>query len=168
MTWDATSLASELSVPVDNVGVYSSDISNDGRTIVTGGQAGPRLWDIATGSPLGPALTGLSGFANTVDLGPDGGTLVGGDASGNVVLWDVGTGSTIGDPFPGPGTEWVAAQFTPDGRGVFVVSESGSGWLWDVNPSDWESRACRIAGRSLTQQEWDAFLPDRPYHATCP
>ena len=51
MTWDARSLTGVLSVPIDNVGVYSSDISNDGRQIVTGGQAGPRLWDIATGNP---------------------------------------------------------------------------------------------------------------------
>jgi WD40 repeat protein/DNA-binding SARP family transcriptional activator len=165
--WDAGSLASVLSVPIDNVGVYSSDISNDGRTVVTGGQAGPRLWDIATGDPLGPTLTGLNGFAASVDIGPDGSTVVGADGSGDVLLWDVRTGTTIGDPFPGPGTEWVAAFFTPDGRRAFVVSETGSGWVWDVDPSDWESRACRIAGRSLTTLEWEKFLPDRPYHATC-
>ena len=167
MTWDAGSLASVLSVPIDNVGVYSSDISNDGRTIVTGGQAGPRLWEIATGNPSGPALTGLNGFAGTVDVGPDGSSVVGADESGDVLLWDVATGTTIGDPFPGPGTGWVAALFTPDGHHVFVVSDAGSGWVWDVDPSVWESRACQIAGRSLTQQEWEKFLPDRPYHATC-
>ncbi len=167
MTWDAGSLTGVLSVPIDNVGVYSSDISSDGRQIVTGGQAGPRLWDIATGSPSGPPLTGLNGLAGTVDMSPDGSTVVGADESGDVLLWDVQTGTTIGDPFPGPGTEWVAALFTPDGHRVFVVSETGSGWVWDVDSSDWESQSCRIAGRSLTQQEWEKFLPDRPYHATC-
>jgi WD40 repeat protein len=167
VTWDATSLARVLSVPIDNVGVYSSDVSNDSRTIVTGGQAGPRLWDLATGSPLGPALTGLNGFAGTVDLSPDGSMVVGADGAGDVLLWDAATGTTIGDPLPGPGTEWVAALFTPDGGRAFVVSETGSGWVWDVDPSDWESRACQIAGRSLTRQEWAKLVPDRPYHATC-
>lgn len=168
MTWDAGSLASVLSVPIDNVGVYSSDVSNHGRTIVTGGQAGPRLWDIATGNPLGPALTGLNGFAATVDMSPDGSTVVGADESGDVLLWDVQTGTTIGDPFPGPASrKWLAALFTPDGRHVFVVSETGSAWVWDVDPSDWETRACRVAGRNLTQQEWQELLPDRSYHATC-
>jgi WD40 repeat protein/DNA-binding SARP family transcriptional activator len=169
MTWDAGSLAPVLSVPVDNVGVYSSHISNDGRTIVTGGQAGPRLWDIATGEPLGPPLTGLNGLADTVDMSPDGSTVLGADESGNVLLWDVRTDTTIGDPLPGPGPKdnWLAAYFTPDGRRVFVVSETGSAWVWDVDPSDWETRACRVAGRSLTQQEWQKLLPDRPYHATC-
>jgi WD40 repeat protein len=169
LTWDAESLTPVLNVPVDNVGVYSSRISNDGRTIVTGGQAGPRLWDIATGKPLGPPLTGLNGFAGTVDMTPDGSTILGADESGNVLLWDVATGSTIGDPLPGPGPgdNWLAASLTPDGRRVFVVSETGSGWVWNVDPSDWETIACRIAGRSLTAQEWQEFLPDRPYHATC-
>ena len=73
--------------------------------------------------------------------------------------------SEIRSPVPGP--SGLAALFTPDGHRVFVVSETGSGWVWDVDPSDWESQSCRIAGRSLTQQEWEKFLPDRPYHATC-
>jgi len=79
------------------------------------------------------------------------------------------TGTVIGDPLPGPGPDddWLAAYFTPDGDHVIVVSETGRGWAWDVDPSVWEARACRIAGRSLTAEEWQEFLPDRPYHATC-
>jgi WD40 repeat protein len=136
---------------------------------VTGGQAGPRLWDVATGNPLGPALTGLNGFAGTVDMSRDGSTVVGADESGDVLLWDVATGTIIGDPLPGPGPDdnWLAAYFTPDGGHLVVVSETGSGWVWDVDPSTWLARACEVAGRSLTQQEWQEFLPDRPYHATC-
>jgi DNA-binding SARP family transcriptional activator/WD40 repeat protein len=169
MTWNAASLALVLNVPVDNVGVYSSHISSDGRTIVTGGQAGPRLWDIATGNPVSPPLTGLNGLAGTVDMTSDGNTVLGADESGNALLWDVATGTAIGDPLPGPGSDdhWLAAYFTPDGHRVFVVSETGSGWVWNVDPSDWETMACRIAGRSLTAQEWQEFLPDRPYEATC-
>jgi WD40 repeat protein/DNA-binding SARP family transcriptional activator len=168
MTWDARSLASVLSVPIDNVGVYSSDVSNDGRTIVTGGQAGPRVWDIATGNPVGPALTGLNGLAGTIDMSSDGGTVVGADESGDVVLWDVRSGATIGDPLPVQGSgKWLAALFTPDGRHVFVVSETGAGWVWDVEPSDWEDRVCKVAGRNLTHQEWQKLLPDRAYDATC-
>jgi WD40 repeat protein len=111
----------------------------------------------------------LNGFADTVDISPDGSTVLGADGSGNVLLWDVATATTIGDPLPGPGPDdnWLAAYFSPDGSHIVVVSETGSGWLWDVDPSDWENRACRIAGRSLTRQEWEEFLPDRTYHATC-
>jgi len=78
------------------------------------------------------------------------------------------TRSTIGDAFPGPVTgRNAAASFTPDGHSVVVVSDTGAGWVWDVDPSDWLARACQVAGRNLTRQEWQEFLADRPYHATC-
>jgi hypothetical protein len=31
----------------------------------------------------------------------------------------------------------------------------------------WRARACAIAGRNLTQAEWDRYLPDMPYEVTC-
>ena len=37
----------------------------------------------------------------------------------------------------------------------------------NVDPADWSRRACEVAGRSMTEQEWSELLPDRPYHATC-
>ena len=83
-------------------------------------------------------------------------------------MWDLATRSAIGDAFPGPVADRpAAASFTPDGRSVVVVSDTGAGWVWDMDLSDWLARACEIAGRSLTPQEWQEFLPDRPYHATC-
>jgi WD40 repeat protein len=168
VTWNAQTLASLLNVRVDNVGVYSSDVSNDGRAIVTGGQAGPRLWDIATGAPLGPPMTGLNGLPGTVDISADGTTVVGADESGNVLLWDVATGTPLGDPLPGPApSRWMAALFSPDGRRLFVVSDAGQGWVWDVDQSDWLTRACTVAGRNLTLQEWQQLLPGQPYEATC-
>jgi WD40 repeat protein len=93
---------------------------------------------------------------------------VGADAAGNVLLWDVPTRSTIGNAVPGPvAGRNAAASFTPDGHSIVVVSDTGAGWVWDVEPSDWLARACQVAGRNLTRQEWQEFLPDRPYHATC-
>ena len=146
-----------------------ANVSTDGRILMTGGQTGiVRLWDLPAGAALGAPLPGLAGFADTVDLAPDGSTAVGADAAGNVVLWDVPTRSTIGDPLPGPVTERnAAALFTPDGHTIVVVSDTGAGWVWDVDQADWLERACVVAGRSFTPQEWQEFLPDRPYHATC-
>jgi len=167
--WDTATQQIVKTVPADDSGVWVADISTDGRTLMTGGQTGiVRLWDLPAGTPLGAPLNGLRGSTDTVDLAPDGSTAVGADTAGNVLLWDVPTRSTIGDPFPGPAADRTAAAlFTPDGRSVVVVSDTGAGWVWDVDPSDWLARACQVAGRSLTQQEWQEFLPDRPYHATC-
>jgi WD40 repeat protein/DNA-binding SARP family transcriptional activator len=167
--WDTATQRKVKTVHADDSGVLSADVSTDARTLITGGQTGiVRLWDLQIGALLGAPLTGLSGFADTVDLAPDGSAAVGADAAGNVLLWDVRTRSTIGDALPGPvAGRTVAASFTPDGRSVVVVSDTGAGWVWDVDQSDWLARACAVAGRSFTPQEWQEFLPDRPYHATC-
>jgi len=167
--WDTAAQRIVRTVRADDAGVLTANVSNDGRILMTGGQTGTvRLWDMATGRPRGAPLTGLAGFTDTVDLAPGGRTAVGADAAGHVLLWDVPTRSTIGDAFPGPvAGRNAAASFTPDGHSVVVVSDTGAGWVWDVDPSDWLARACRVAARSLTQQEWQELLPDRPYHATC-
>ena len=39
----------------------------------------------------------------------------------------------------------------------------GSGVVWDVRPQAWARRACAIAGRPLTAQEWRDALPELPY-----
>lgn len=152
-------------VYADAAGVLTANPSTDGRTLMTGVQTGAvRLWDLVTRKPRGGPLTGLRGFVDTVDLAPDGSTAVGADAAGDVLLWDVRTRSTIGDPFPGPvAGRNAAALFTPDGRNVVVVSDTSAGWVWDVDSSDWLARACQVAGLSLTRQEWQEDLPDRPY-----
>jgi WD40 repeat protein len=169
MLWDTAAQRIVKTVHADAAGVLTADVSADGRTLMTGGQTGAvRLWDRATGKPLGGPLTGLRGFADSVDLAPDRSTAVGADAAGNVLLWDVPTRSAIGAAFPGPvAGRNAAASFTTDGCSVVVVSDTGAGWVWDVEPSDWLARACQVAGRSLTRQEWQELLPGRPYHATC-
>jgi WD40 repeat protein len=169
LSWDTNARAIVRTTPSVDGGVYAADISNDGRSLVTGATDGiVHLWDVASGASIGTPLTGLKPFADTVDISPDGSAVVGADGSGDVLLWDVTTGTVIAGPLPGPSSqEAVAASFISDGRSVVVVSVTGSAWLWDVDPSDWETLACEVAGRSLTQQEWQEFLPDRRYHATC-
>jgi hypothetical protein len=40
--------------------------------------------------------------------------------------------------------------------------------LWDLDPAHWADAACSLAGRNLTQDEWDTYLGQfGPYHATC-
>jgi DNA-binding SARP family transcriptional activator/WD40 repeat protein len=167
--WDTAAQRIVKTVRADDAGVWTAAVSADARTLITGGQTGTvRLWDLPAGTPRGAPLTGLTGAADTVGLAPGGSTAVGADSAGHVLLWDVPTRSTIGDAFPGPVTgRFAAAAFTPGGHSVVVVSETGAGWVWDVDPSDWLARACQVAGRSLTRQEWQELLPDRPYHATC-
>ena len=169
VVWDTAGRRIARTLHADDAGVLSADVSTNAHTLMTGGQTGlVRFWDLPTGTQLGAPLAGLDGFVDTVDLAPDGTSAVGADAAGNVLLWNTVTRSSIGTALPGPAVDRsAAALFTPDGRHVVVVSDTGAGWVWDVDQSNWLARACEVAGRSFTQQEWQEFLPDRPYHATC-
>jgi hypothetical protein len=37
----------------------------------------------------------------------------------------------------------------------------------DLEPARWSSLACQFAGRPLTREEWNRYLPARPYLPTC-
>ncbi len=40
--------------------------------------------------------------------------------------------------------------------------------LWDVNLQSWLKRACGIANRNLTHEEWRKYMGDLAYRKTCP
>jgi WD40 repeat protein len=67
---------------------------------------------------------------------------------------------------PNPVTNGDAAvAVTSDGY-VFLTSDRGVLRL-DVDPGRWKAKACAIADRPLTQEEWARYLPGRPYTPAC-
>jgi hypothetical protein len=68
---------------------------------------------------------------------------------------------------PGSGSAKNHSGFTPDGKSVVVVYETDVGLVWEVDPERWKARACAVAGRGLTREEWAEFLPDRAYEPSC-
>jgi len=150
---------------VNDAGLYSEDISNDGRFLVIApiGGVDVRLLDLATMSQVGVFYGGPTTPLFTIDISPSGDMLAG--AGEKVFLWDLRSGAALGTPIAGgPDNE---AYFSGDGGRLYVVSMSGQGWVIDVDPASWEQRACRSAGRTLTPREWSTFLPDRPYQPAC-
>jgi WD40 repeat protein len=96
-----------------------------------------RVWDPATGAPVGPVLTGHTGRVEAVAalLAPDGRTLIAsGSTDGTIRVWNPTTGMLIGQPLTGhTGGVWaVAALPDADGR-TLLVSGSGDGTVrvWD-------------------------------------
>ena len=83
-------------------------------------------------------------------------------------IWDGRTGAyQAGIPLP-DATTGATVAYLPGGDSLLVSAPDGRTWTVDTHLAAWVERACRIAGRNLTQKEWKQFFPNRPYEITCP
>jgi WD40 repeat protein len=143
------------------------DFSPDGRTLATGGiGANVHLWDVRTGKLVRELEQNVGGVL-TLDFSRDGSILaMSGEGEPFASLWDVATGTQIG-PRLTAGIDSAMVDVSPDGRYMLQTHGSGEGAVWDIDPESWARRACALANRSLTRDEWETFLPGRPYEPAC-
>ena len=156
-------------VEVSQEDIFSTRFSPDGTLLAVGNVAGEvTLWDTRTWAQSGSTITGHNGFVLTVGFSPDGRVLATSSTDGTVRLFDVATRRQIGSGLRGVANHWVTMSFLPDGnRIVGWYPEAGRGFVWDLDPTLLKNRACAVAGRSLTQPEWEAFLPGVDYAPAC-
>ncbi len=60
------------------------------------------------------------------------------------------------------GNQLLSWAAPPDSPNTDVLS------IWDLSVSGWIRRACDLAGRNLTRQEWSEYVGAEPYQRTCP
>lgn len=135
------------------------------------------LWDVgnpAQPQQLGAPLLEHDGAVASVTFGQAAPVMATLGADGTVVLWDVT------DPFrPRPlGPPLASAApiasiaVADDGRILATGGTDGRVVLWDIGglhdmvmlPTAW---ACTIAGRGLSREEWQYYLPGLPYVDPC-
>jgi len=81
-----------------------------------------------------------------------------------VEIWDVSSGRQRGTIDVVPGT--ISADFLSD-REIVATTTTGAVTVFDLSVDDWITRACRAAGRDITEDEWAQFLPAHPYQQVC-
>ena len=128
--------------------------TNDGQVV---------MLDARTGAPAGHPIH-ATGTIFQIAFSPDG-RLVGLDSGDRTAsLWDLGSRQRVGT-FPSDLTTPVL-QFLPNGQAVIVYEGHAAEWPLDLQ--SWERYACQVAGRDLTQDDWNQLLPGRPYEQVCP
>ena len=141
-------------------------LSRHGRMLAVGGFGRVvHLWDVRT-QKLVHELDQRGSGAFTLEFSPDGRTLAVSGFEPVASLWDVRTGIQIG-PQLTAGDRRTMIDLSSDGRHLLETHGNGQGAVWDVDPESWERRACDLANRTLSREEWEEFLPGRPYEPAC-
>ncbi|KQS97334.1 hypothetical protein ASG23_17480 [Cellulomonas sp. Leaf395] len=139
-----------------------ADVSPDGTQLAIAAGDDVVVASTATGE-ISETLRDHDGVVTAAEFRPTG-ELVTAGADGAIITSDFGDWSAAirsdlrpRDLAPAELDERTVALEQSDGRRQVVVAE----------PAAWEERACEIAGRVLTQQEWAELLGARPYAPAC-
>ena len=113
--------------------VLSAAFSPDGKRIVTAFQdKTARVWDSATGQPIGEPLKGHDSIVYSAAFSPDGKRIVTASYDKTARIWDAATCRPIGEPLRGnEGAVWSAA-FSRDGKRIVTASQDTTARVWDA------------------------------------
>jgi WD40 repeat protein len=180
--WDtATGAHRGKAMKVSDDGVLGVSFDPNGTLVAGGGAIGPvRVWRVADQQPAFPPLSGHTAPVTATTFDAAGSFLATTSLDGETRLWEPQTGVPYGDrlvssakpdsvvptidlPFLG-----LRGAFSPDGKLLALPGIETRAMLWDVDPAVWRRRACAIAGRNLSREEWQLYLPSgTPYRPTC-
>jgi WD40 repeat protein len=153
---DAAVARRDLLKIIEKPGTWA--LSPDGTRIVTGSADNTlRVWDVNTGQPVGPPLTGHTDTVWKVAFSPDGRRIASGGADKTVRVWDAATGQPVGPPLTGHTEAVWSVAFSPDGR---RIASGGA----DKTVRVWDAATGQPVGQPLTghtdQVNSVAFSPD--------
>jgi DNA-binding SARP family transcriptional activator len=136
--------------------------SPDGRQVVTIGGDRAWVWNTASGD-LSDILEGHTDTVSSLAFRSNG-DLVTAGRDGAVISWHMGDWSAGFRESERKGKELGMPR---DERTLLVDVPDGTIVAIGADPSVWLDRACAIAGRGLTEDEWQELFAGRPYDPAC-
>ncbi len=146
-----------------------SQFSTDGESIYVSSPSGavrqlalPGLREIRVVVPSGQPAIGIGHDRDDT-------LVLVSDVSQHVRLYDSRAQTQLGDSLQGSTASYVFnGELARSGEFMALGGPDGLE-VWDLQEARWRTAACRLAGRNLTQQEWDTYLPNAgAYRKTCP
>jgi WD40 repeat protein len=123
--------------------------------------------NLRTGEALGLPISNLQAGVAGLAFGPDRRLLASVNADRTLTLWDSTTNRPIGQPFTGFSARITSLAFAPDGLALYTGLEDGSLLRLDIDPNSWIERNCEMAGRNLSEEEWNQFYLPGTYRKSC-
>jgi WD40 repeat protein len=152
--------------------IIAGAISPDGQHILVSTLKGLRMYDVATGQPVGELWLDPSGGDNRaigVAFSADGTYVVSVDQQTSKLQFrDAKTGRPVGNPLTGHTGLVMSVAFTTDGN--HIVSQGlNDGWMLWPGPNSWRDALCDKLTANLTRAEWAEWVsPTIEYQAPCP
>jgi len=169
--WDLAT-RKQIAEPIGAGGpVAALALSPDGTTLASSAHmSGALLLSDLRGESEPVALDTRGSHDPTgVAFSPDGKVLAyaAGKLRFTIVLWDLEQDAPRGALQAIATTQ--SMTFTPDGKRLVTGHSNGDIALWDVDVENWPKRACEVANRNLTREEWRAYVGEAvPYRTVCP
>jgi WD40 repeat protein/serine/threonine protein kinase len=108
-----------------------AEFSPDGSRVITASHdKTARLWDAATGQPLGGPMV-HDGPVNSAPFSPDGLRVMTVSADQTARLWSSSNGASLGPPLVHTGAV-TSAEFSSDGTRLLTVAKDRAVRVWDV------------------------------------
>ena len=136
-------------------------LSRDDHTI--------NVWNLQTLAQDGVELALPAGVnASSLAFSDDDSMLASGNSDKSLLLWDANTHQPIGRPMFGAPDTLLSLAYDRSTGDLFAGGTDGAVQKWFAAPAGWIPPNCIIAGRNMTQTEWEQFFPGEPYRLTCP
>jgi WD40 repeat protein/energy-coupling factor transporter ATP-binding protein EcfA2 len=158
--------------------VTSLAFSRDGKCLAVGSDDNKiDLQDLGGCVRRGRLLTLHTDTITTLQFTSDGQGLVSGSEDADVLLWSLVSGQPSGQPFGEHNGPVTAVALNADSTLLFSAGRDNNNSgdrtivLHDLTFANMQERACRIANRNLTPDEWGQYVGTgllEPYHKSCP
>jgi DNA-binding SARP family transcriptional activator/WD40 repeat protein len=150
--------------------LYDLSFSHDGLRLAAGGHRGLlHVFDTTTWRPTFEPVRVHNDELLQVEWTPDDRTVISSGVDGTVVLLDVTRARIRAEPFsgssePGQGYTYLIPGSVDE---LVVLGGDRAGHRYPMQPAKWLARACTVAGRNLTDQEWSRYIPGLKHRDTC-